>query len=190
MRSALLALALLAAREASASCVIEPAIFGGSTDVPLGCPVVVYDQFMSATPQVFANRPGGGVDVTGTFATENTLLDVHFTGISIDCVPIDHLLPVGFSVHTITLSGAQVGDVLTIDGYGVGTVVASGACPAAMPLLPVCIEGVPGCDEVDPPDDAPPDDDDPTGDGGGCSSAPGGGLVIALAMAFLRRRRR
>lgn len=207
MRRFLILAGLLVSRSASANqC---PALYEHlvTKEVPLGCPVVVYqDHEWSAgiVPQLYVERAGQIVYLTPTVTTESETLSIYREQIDDLCVEHNGYEQrvwdrISFDLGTTV----QVGEVVkVISAYSDATITAAGPCPMASPPdewelycrdpyqdYQACEQ--PPEDPVDPMD--PVDDTDGDGGyfGGGCNANGGASSVLLVAAVLgLRRRRR
>lgn len=185
-------LALLAPAPAEASgCFLGP--YTTTNDPALGCEVVVLSSEYSGPTDftVITTRGTQTVDLTGTITRSTTEIEVQYTNYACDGgVILDTKTPERYHEFRIALTGAQVGDELTVTGLGgIGVVTASGACTEDRSrVTPFCT----GLNSGYPCDDETFDDDDETFDDDevGCRAGGGGSLAFALlALCGLRRRR-
>lgn len=185
---------LLAPALASAnSCPINVPLVETS-QIPLGCPVVVHVRGLYVagyTPSVVASRNGAEVDITGAVAQSNETLPITFLEYDAACTESFVHRDEPFVRFEIQLAGAQVGDQAS---PGI-SVVAAGPCPAPAPPADYSCSDNGGCSLPDTDGDGIPDVDDTdpdAADDGGCSA--GGtsslGLSFALLALVLRRRAR
>lgn len=174
---------LTRAAEANSCSLYHPAV--ASTEVPIGCPVVLFaHEDVGLTDLVATVRGDDGqpVDVTGAITRDRTMLKVPWHLYEPKTCE-EHAIETveTFDVLSIELEGVAVGAVVTLQGLGgeVHIVDAAATCPTTPPAFycnePVCTpEG--GWDY---------DDDE-----GGCNtSGSNAGLGLALALLAIARGR-
>ncbi len=179
-------LTLVPALAAANSCPINQPLFE-SSNIPLGCPVVVHVRASHAAtfqPILIADRDGQDVDITGTVDQRTETLPVTFLEYDADCneslVPRDE----PFVRYEIQLAvDARVGDA--VHGTGV-VVIDAGPCPAAMPPANYSCSDTGVCSRPDADGDGIPDSEEE----GGCTAGGGGSLGLGLALLALVSRRR
>jgi hypothetical protein len=154
-------------------------------DVPLGCPVVVLMQsFGTNVPKVTTIRGGTVVDLTGTITPgPDVQVPIETYRYHDDCeLHDDGIVSRPYQSVGVALVGAQVGDLLVVDGsYDDADkhVVAAGPCPDVVPPMLSCADPIQTC--ADGGIDA-----QPVAKGGGCST---GGSASPLALLALLGRR-
>lgn len=179
-------------------CFVGPYV-APSYDTPVDCAIEIYQRAGELPPDgprasVFRN----GIEVTVTGTVENLgQVDLGLAIATVDCdgnvLSTSHQSQL-YDHYRFTLSGAQPGEPLWIDGSLSGTVQSpvNGGCPAPMPTPePVCsgnyypcpYEGADG--GIDPGGQSTAPEDDTGCNAGGASS----GLIVAFALLAVRRRR-
>ena len=204
MRRLLLLAALLVSRTAAANQCPALNRFVVTPEIPLGCPLVVYQDHewhSGMVPGLLVDRGGVQSELIPTVTTENETLSIYFDTIDENCVEFHGYQDRLWDRMTMDLGDSvQVGDVIQIDYsyiYPNPTITAAGPCPVAGPPEYItCTDpyqdyqacDMPPGDEVTPPD----------GGGGGSSGYFGGGCNaggkslslagIALLIGLRRRR--
>jgi hypothetical protein len=185
---------LQAPREAAACESLGPYL-GTATELPLGCPLVVY---AGTTPepdklrQITALRGGAYVDVTGavTQGLTQLLVERTFVDCQLQVLRVDQTRE-SFLRLEIYPQGVSVGERI---GLGIGwfggiEIVPAGACAAPIEPRPACTS-VPPCGGFP----LPPFDDESAGcaAGGGAAGggAAGGAALGALGLLLRGRARR
>jgi len=204
MRRFLLLAALLASRSASANQCPALDRYVVTPEVPLGCPIIVYQDHEwsgGLVPELYVERAGKYVYLTPTVTTESETLSIYRETIDEACVERNYYEPrlwdrIAFDLGTSVSQGEVV---KTISGYPDATITTAGPCPRPAPPSEwqlYCqdpIQDYSACQPPDMPEDpadpaAPPHDD--TGYfGGGCNAGGGFSLgAIALSLGLRRRR--
>ena len=201
MRRLVLLAALLAARTASANqC---PALSSQivTPEIPLGCPLVVYQDHewhAGAVPTFTVEHAGTYRQVTPTATSiESEVLAVYRETIDADCVEHNGYEQRQWDRLTLDIGVVEVGDtVRAISGFPDATVTAAGPCPVAgLPPESALYcrdpyQDYQACEpDWTPEDPADPDDNDGGTFGGGCDASGGLGLAAVALLAGLRRRR-
>jgi MYXO-CTERM domain-containing protein len=208
MRLLLVATALLISRAASANQCPALQRYVPTVEVPLGCPLVVYQDHawhMGVVPTVTLEHAGSYRELTPTVTTESEVLAIYMETIDADCVELAGYEDRVWDRMTMDLGTVEVGDIVQVAyAYPNATITAAGACPEPAPpdsLYLYCqspVQDYWACDDTMMPGDevdVPDDDDDGGYFGGGCSSGKthnaGGGLGLAgVALLLAVRRRR
>lgn len=192
---ALTLVVLGAARTAEASgCFLGP--YPLTTDVAVGCPVVVLHHATSHpwAPIVTVRRDGQDLDVTGAIDQTTISLEVEYDLLGCDGqVESRDFRTEAYDRFVVTLADVQAGDVLFVDGIPAGTVQTSGACVVAEVPAPFCSGTSPaGCDEELPPPSCHSCTETVGCNAGGAAGAaglPGLGLALLGLLARVGRRR-
>ena len=175
-----LALIILLARRANASCAVEQAYLA-QTSLPAGCKLQIYIQNGETTPTVVALRGGQRVNVTGAATSEAVSLPIF--------LETDHCTGTGMTsafpmtLVSIELANVVAGDTLELEGVTAAQTVVTAATTCSAPVQPdlFCADDTPEtCD-----DDIVPGKDD-----GGCNAGGSAALGAALALLGLLRRHR
>lgn len=175
--------ALLAPTDAAASgCYLGP--FAPS-EVPEGCPVVVYHHAQQSpyAPVALATRDGTTIDITGTVDKSSTTLGVGHP--EYDCNgDITTITPYDtpYDVYRVSLANVIVGEQIALGG---ALVRITPAAPCVEPAAPE-----PLCEYIPDRCDGEPG---PGDDEGGCSALGGarggiGFVLLALLLAMRARR--
>lgn len=178
------ALAAVPTPAAASSCYLGP--FVAATELPAGCPIVIYANLQfDTTPVVQATRDGMTVDVTGEIEREVTMLDVAYPQYACDGSILEtSSSSEEYARYRVSVENALPGETLLVHGMPV-RVTEAAACPAAVAPTPSCGYAPQGCN-------GPGFDDDDDDDGGGCHTSGnsyGGAAALAL-LGLVRRRRR
>lgn len=178
-----LALSSVPTSAAASSCYLGP--FITTTELPAGCPLVIYTHAWSdAPPVVYATRDSTQVDVTGDVERDNTLLGVQYPEYNCegDIESVTHVRE-EYARYRVAIREPMPGETVTVHGHAV-RITTAGACPAEIEPAPVCGHVLPPCRDDE--------EADGIGDGGGCQTSGnsfGGAAALGL-LALLRRRRR
>ncbi len=191
--------ALLAARTASANQCPASMRHVVTPEIPLGCPLVVYQNAGWPTPGVSAEHDGMQRTLMPAVTSEDEMLDVYYERIDEYCVESSGYESELWERLMMDLGTVEVGDIIRVDvTVQDAVIVDAGPCPEAAPPEglycqdPIqdywACEGDSDVPEPDPePEpDPPPHDIDPFG--GGCNAGGGLGLAAAALLVGLRRR--
>ncbi|HEY5944445.1 MAG TPA: hypothetical protein VIV40_03095 [Kofleriaceae bacterium] len=199
MRRIVVLAALLVARTASANQCIALQHFIVTPEVPLGCPVVVYQDHewhSGQVPVLWVDRAGTRTDLTPASVTnEAETLPIYFDTIDENCVEFHGYLDRVWDRMTVDVGAAvQVGDVVNVDsGFSTATITAAGPCPTpAPPDYLSCADpyqDFEACDMRDMPGDVVDEPEDTGYFGGGCNAGGELGLAGIALLVGLRRRR-
>jgi len=195
-------LVLLAPERVDASgCFVGP--YSIAVNPPLGCEVVVlsHADYGPTSFAVTAQRGPSAIDVTGAVTSSITPVDVAYANYECDgSVREQYTRAEDYNVYRITLTGAQVGDHLSINGMDSGIVQASGTCSEDMTAAtPACTAVNSGyaCEDTGSGSGSGSGSGDGGGDGSdsdddvGCNAGASGlGALALLALCGLSRRRR
>jgi uncharacterized protein (TIGR03382 family) len=201
MRSvaALLALVTLAPTTADASsCAISD--FTTTIDPPIDCPLVVYRSpygggYHVEPPLVTVVRGNDVQAVTTSLIVESRTVSIAYYQLDCDGIATGSSdYPQDYEVYTITVTGAQPGDRISVDGMDAGVITASrgGLCEESPQPTQACTLMASDCDYDY-------DDDEPSSGGleisfAGCNAGTDGGLALSLlvlgALGYRRRVRR
>ncbi len=203
MRRLVVLAALLAARSASANQCPAYQRHVVTLEVPVGCPLVVYQDhewYGGTVPTVSIEHAGTYREVTPTAtSTESELISIYRESIDENCIEHNGYEQRPWDRLTLDIGTVEVGDVVRLfSGFPDATITAAGPCPTAgLPSEGVlyCQDPVQdywACEGQDMPQD-PADPADPSEDtgyfGGGCNAGAGLGVAALALLGGLRRRR-
>jgi hypothetical protein len=149
------------------TCFIDPA-------APQGCPIHVL-AVHGVTPTVLVTRNDNPVTLATTTAIESRVSSVIYTKDVYSCDCTAEQIPLDLDAVAVTITGAELGDLVTIENIYVGgedfTVTAPDAC--VIPTWPTIVRGLIACDPC-------PIDPEPSPSDGGCSAGTGAGVAVII----------
>ena len=164
---------------AASSCYLGP--FLSATELPVGCPIVVYAPLhLDTTPIAFATRDNTQVDITGEVERELTMLTVGYPEYACDGTIEDvTYASEEYALYRVEVRDPTPGETVIVAGYPVN-ITEAGACPAPVVPAPSCAHIATECRPLD------------ESDGGGCQTSGNsfGGAAALVLLALVRRRRR